>query len=560
MMTDQLEAWRQKASRGGKTDLDALTAITDDGISFGPIYAASGAAVVPGRGARPWTIFERIDGETPLDRAFAQTVDGGADGLALVLDHAPGRRAGTTRATLDAVKPFIRKSGDATLRLEPGETELSATASLLSDHPHAALVFDPFACLAAQGFLATPLTGLAEIAIAHAETGHATIVADGRFWHDCGATEAQELALVASAVMELLRRAKNAGVHIDRTAPHLGVMVAIDANQFLNIAKLRALRLLLAQIFSEVGVETTVQVHAETSWRMTTRRDPYLNMLRATSAVVAAATGGADSITVSPLPLSDPDFSARMARNIQIMAQAESFLARVSDPGAGSGAVEDLTESIAAAAWDSLRTIENGGGLTEALTEGSVQRMIATARDTRQDKIARREIEIVGVNVHVDREAKQAPPQNDMALPAVPANPAIVVPPMTPSCLAEAFEQSGDQALAIAEAGSPPTVFVAGFGGADTAGMIDALAALGLPVIDGGSCETPDQLASAFRQSGARAAAIAAGSDGSPDLDLKGAGAKIVIGDGIADTDAELSSSTNLPALGAFIMDRLSPQ
>ena len=124
--------------------------------------------------------------------------------------------------------------------------------------------------------------------------------------------------------------------------------LAADADQFLTIAKFRALRKLWARVEEACGLAPEpVFVSAETAWRMMTQRDPYVNMLRTTIAAFAAGLGGADAITVLPFTaaLGLPDrFARRIARNTQLMLLEESNLAKVSDPAAGSGGIEDLTD------------------------------------------------------------------------------------------------------------------------------------------------------------------------------------------------------------------------
>jgi methylmalonyl-CoA mutase len=142
---------------------------------------------------------------------------------------------------------------------------------------------------------------------------------------------------------------------------------------------------------------------------MLTNLDPHTNVLRTTAAVFSAAVGGADSVTALPydaaLESYDP-FARRIARNSQTILIEEAGLAHVADPGAGSGAVEALTEALAAAGWERFRAIEKEGGLLAAILSGSVQRSIAETRDRRLEQLRQNEIQIVGANVFRDRSAK----------------------------------------------------------------------------------------------------------------------------------------------------------
>src|SRR5262249_16762092 len=134
-------------------------------------------------------------------------------------------------------------------------------------------------------------------------------------------------------------------------------------------------------------------VAAETAWRMMTKRDPYVNMLRATIAVVAAGLGGADAITVLPftMALGLPERCARrIARNTHPALPDESNLARVTAPGAGAGGVEDMTEQLCRAAWTQFQEIERAGGAWAALEQGMIQKKVAAVRAERQVAVARR--------------------------------------------------------------------------------------------------------------------------------------------------------------------------
>jgi methylmalonyl-CoA mutase len=133
-----------------------------------------------------------------------------------------------------------------------------------------------------------------------------------------------------------------------------------------------------------------VPIHAETAWRMMSRRDPHSNILRTTSAAFSAAVGGADSIAVLPFDAisgAGEELARRLARNTQTILAEEAHLFRVADPAAGSGAVEALTAALAEAAWPRFQTIEAAGGVQGALAGGSLQRDIATVRKARRRRV-----------------------------------------------------------------------------------------------------------------------------------------------------------------------------
>ncbi len=160
--------------------------------------------------------------------------------------------------------------------------------------------------------------------------------ADGRVIHDAGGSEVQELVYVLAAGTAYLRAIEQAGIALEDAQGMIYARLSADADQFLTLAKFRALRLLWARIEQACGLAPKpLFVAADTAWRMLTQRDPYVNMLRSTIATFSAGLGGANTVTVLPhtlaLGLPDP-FARRAARNTQLVLLEESNLAKVSDP------------------------------------------------------------------------------------------------------------------------------------------------------------------------------------------------------------------------------------
>ena len=151
------------------------------------------------------------------------------------------------------------------------------------------------------------------------------------------------------------------------------------------MTEFRAMRRLWARVEQACGLDPKpLRIHAETAWRMMTRRDPYTNILRTGMAAAAAGMGGADSVCVLPYTqaLGLPDaFARRVGRNSQIVLLEESHLGRVSDPAAGAGGLEALTSQIAEAGWDAFQAIEGEGGIVASLSVGKIQRRIEAVRD-----------------------------------------------------------------------------------------------------------------------------------------------------------------------------------
>ena len=404
-----------------------LVSKTYDSIAIVPLYERDGGArAVFGRQAgAPWQIVQRIEFPDPA-AANAQALhdlEKGATGLALVfvgaigaygfglagdaslarlldgvvldagiaVDLQPGPRAEHVARQLTDV---IRRRGvsptavDIRFGFDPLGEIASGRQSALSWHDDSARFAAAIDGLAAQGYKG-PFAA-----------------ADGRVVHAAGGSEAQELAYVLATALAYLRALEANGVALGDARRMIYFRLAADADQFLTTAKFRALRKLWARIEEACGlVRAPVFIAAETAWRMITRRDPFVNMLRATMAVVAAGLGGADSIAVVPhtAAIGLPDgFARRTARNTQLILLEESNLAKVADPAAGSGALESLTHELCLAAWSLFQEIEKAGGAVAALEHGLIQAEVAAMRTAREKAIAQRKDALTGTSEFPD--------------------------------------------------------------------------------------------------------------------------------------------------------------
>jgi methylmalonyl-CoA mutase len=255
--------------------------------------------------------------------------------------------------------------------------------------------------------------------------GVRAITVDGPAFHDLGANASWELAGVIAAGVSYLRLLVDGGVSASDALRQISFRLAADDDQFMTIAKLRAARQLWARVAevldaADAGAAT---VHAVTSKPMMAQRDPWVNLLRTTVAAFAAGVGGADTVAVRPFdsaipggwPGTAPSFARRMARNTQLLLLEESHIGRVLDPGGGSWFVEDLTEALAARAWEHFRDIESRGGFAAA--RDYLAEQIAQVSEKRGDDIAHRRTAITGVNEY--------PNLAEMPLPASDPDPGV---------------------------------------------------------------------------------------------------------------------------------------
>ncbi len=295
-------------------------------------------------------------------------------------------------------------------------------------------------------------------------------VADGRVIHDAGGSEVQELAYVLAVGVAYLRALEGADVALDAARSMVYARLSADADQFLTMAKFRALRLLWARIEQSCGLAPKpLFIAADTAWRMLTQRDPYVNMLRATMATFAAGLGGANSINVLPhtLALGLPDaFARRVARNTQLVLLEESNLAKVSDPAAGSGGIETLTRQLCEAAWAQFQEIEKAGGAFAALGNNVIQPKGAATRAARQASIARRREVLTGASEFPNLHEVRATVLKAKPVEAAPyGKPRIKFAALAPIRLAAPFELLRDRSdHLLARTGARPKIFLANLG------------------------------------------------------------------------------------------------
>lgn len=232
-----------------------------------------------------------------------------------------------------------------------------------------------------------------------------TLAVNGKNFGNAGASAVQELGFSLAQGAEYLTALTEKGVEIDAVVKNLKFNFSVSANYFMEIAKLRAARLLWAQIVKAYGPKcecsAKMTIHAETgSWNKTVY-DAYVNMLRTQTEAMSASIGGADSITVLPFNAAyeaSNEFSDRIARNQQLLLKEESHISKIVDPAAGSYYIEELTASIAENAWKLFIDVQEKGGFIAALREGFIQAEVKKMAAKRDGNVATRRENLLGVN------------------------------------------------------------------------------------------------------------------------------------------------------------------
>jgi methylmalonyl-CoA mutase len=545
------EKWRHlvdKALKGADFERK-LVFKTADGLRVEPLYTradtlAGAASAVPGKAPftrgthgqaqdQGWQIHQRVveADAAAANKVILEELEGGANGVVLQIagpgqngikiastddaaatlpgvfvDYAPIQLAGGVQG-LEAARHYLR--GLAALKPEAGGTATSR------------LNVDPIGTLARFGAAWAPI----EKAIAEtvkfageargSERRVSSVLVDATVPHEAGASEAQELAYLAAALVAYLRAFESAGFAPKDALPAIAFALSVDTDLFLNAAKVRAARTIIARIAAASGASPgTVHITAVSSQRMMAKRDPWTNMLRTTAACAAASFGSADAITVLPYTwaLGIPDrFARRIARNSQLVLQEESQLGRVIDPIGGSWYVEKLTQELAARAWTLFQDIEAEGGLIVALSSGGLQDDIARIAETRARSIATGRVELTGVSVFpfLGDDGVKVTPYAETAPLTKPA-----VRALTPHRLGEAFEKLRDAGDAfLAKTGKRKRVFMANLGeiaehNRRSQWMWNFLAAGGIEGLTSDGYKDAAEAAEAFRASGVRIACI----------------------------------------------------
>ncbi|MDH6438879.1 methylmalonyl-CoA mutase [Streptomyces sp. SAI-144] len=457
---------------------DALSTALEDGLRTRPLYTAHDAAPDPGfPGFAPFVRGARAEGNTTGgwdvrqrhavadNTAVLTDLENGVTSLWLVAGEG-GIPVASLGNVLDGV--FLDL---APVALDAGSQVASAAQELLRLYDErgidrkaarGSLGADPLGHEARTGQALdfAPVVPLAR-RCAEEYPGLRALTVDALPYHEAGGSAAQELGASIATGVAYLRELTEAGLSVEQACAQLEFRYAATADQFLTIAKLRAARRLwarVAEVCGAPGAGAQAQ-HAVVSPVMMTRRDPWVNMLRATIATLAAGVGGADAVTVLPFDhaLGLPDaFARRIARNTSTILVEESHLSRVIDPAGGSWYVERLTDELAEAAWQFFRTIERDGGQAAVLRSGRLRTDLATTWAQRSKKLATRREPVTGVSEFPFLSEK--PVVRDPA----PEQPAGGLPRVRRD---EAYEELRARSDAhLAATGSRPRVFLAAIG------------------------------------------------------------------------------------------------
>ncbi len=456
--TTSYDEWRAAAEatlKGGSFEKKLITK-THEGIELQPMYRAEDVADLPHMGSlpgfapfvrgtqvlgykhKPWEVSQELANATPesFNQALLADLERGQTAVNMRLDLAtllgedanaaePGRVGkgglsisclGDLTSALAGVDleqtPIFIQTGAAGLPLLAMVLAMLAKQLRSPGKLRGCIGSDPLGELAGSGRLPRSLSGayddLAQLtrwAVAKAP-GVRTLLVRGHPYHDGGGNAAQELAFALATGVEYLCELQARGVTVDQAAPRVLFAFSLGSNLFMEVAKLRAARMLWDKVVAAFGggeEARKLHLHARTSGWNKTLYDPDVNMLRATTEALSGVLGGCNSLHIGPkdeVVRVPSDFSRRVARNTHAVLSEEVGLTRAVDPAGGSWYLESLTDTLARKSWELFREVEKQGGMAKALSAGFPQQQVAAVSDQRAKAYAQRRDIFVGTNMY----------------------------------------------------------------------------------------------------------------------------------------------------------------
>lgn len=598
-----MDAWKEAAQRSlGSRPLDSLTSVSHEGLDIKPLYTAEDlphdAPKISSNHRGPWETCSAVDLRA-TESAIAETeaaVEGGASALWLTVDR---RSSSWSRLTAGMMNGILEAARGSSVYLDargvaPALAAVTAAAARRRDgsarNLQGGFDFDPLGTIAADGSLPWNLEAcfwlMSDMVLWTEDQapGMRALAVSTLPYARSGATAVQELAIAMATGVEYLRRLEIAGIGPERVCPRMRLIFAVGRDLFMEISKLRAARLMWARVAQACGLpaeDRGISIHAVTSPRCLTARDPWVNMLRGTTEAYAAVVGCADVVTVLPFDsaLGAPDeIGRRMALNTQNILRDESHFDKVRDPAGGSYFVERLTHDLAVAAWERFQGIEIAGGMYNQVRSGAIARELGETLANKRRAIAHRRDLVTGVSSYPNLEEKRPTRRrSDRGKRPLPDDESTAVrralgsssvsfegavetasegvsvrdlielfaghdePTRMAPFPAEregiAFERLRDASdKQLHKTGARPHAFLAAVGSpsdftADVAFVVNVLAAGGVTTVRGEGLEGVQDSAAAFEASGSRTAVLCAPAEVIPDLarNIKSRGAHRVL-------------------------------
>ncbi|MBM9546922.1 methylmalonyl-CoA mutase [Leptospira sp. 201903074] len=402
------EDWKNQILKDLKGNpWDKVTWETEEGFKIEPFYRKEDTKDLPRVYKRNpgWNVTETVTSESDLSDLSKK----GADAAILISHEEKGNQFGLKISSAADLENLAGLTEKLPLVISLATRTLSFAESLkklTSSHNTVLGDYDPYGTALLCGELGTEESSIGKsFAALSGSKGFAGVGIHSYYLRDSGASIGQELAYSLSWGVDYLNRHIDTGVSIEDAASNIWFWMGIGSDYFTEIAKFRAIRILWTEILNAykpgLGESVPALIVARTSSFQFTAYDPYVNMLRGTTAAMSAVMGGADFVSVLPF---DSEYSTqqelgkRIARNSQLLLRYESFLDKVEDPAAGSYYLEVLTKKLAETAWAKFQTLESEGGFGEALKKGTIQKEIKSRANKKRTALATKKEILLGTN------------------------------------------------------------------------------------------------------------------------------------------------------------------
>jgi len=432
------EQWKEKAIADLKgADFDKkLVWRTLEGFNLQPYYSSEDLKALDylkkyernslnteddSQGPRYWINREKIvvkDTESANQSAI-HALNSGADGLLFDLTGNEGidlKKLLNTILPLHCSVSFIANREAA--KLIKGYFTFESTTDIETSQLSGSINYDPIRSLTLTGKMAKDGFSVLKdiIEITNTADRFYGLTVNSSHFQNSGSSLTQELAFTLNAAVEYIDKLGDLGVSPEKVIRNIEFFMAVGTDYFLEIAKLRALRILFYKIAESYGLVEydpgNVQIHCISSMWTKTIYDPYVNMLRNTTEAMAAVIGGCNALTISPY---DENFatpteqSKRISRNVSNMLKEESYFDKIVDPSAGSYYIENITDEFVKKSWELFAEIEKEGGFIKSFTSGKIQSRIRETREQRLALAAQRKEIFVGTNQYPNTKEQLDP-------------------------------------------------------------------------------------------------------------------------------------------------------
>ncbi|WP_253701530.1 methylmalonyl-CoA mutase family protein [Bacillus sp. FJAT-27445] len=484
-----MEDWKEKAEQSLKgKSIDTLKNSTYESIILKPLYTLENrkSAGFPGkpdfrRGinplgyrARKWNIAQKVFWESPdeLTKKLSDAFSKGQTAISFGLKPGLEKEAAIAAAPFSAGRPFAVDAGssqNAFISALEGAIEAGDITGYIG--------YDPLSLTAKKNSSAPASFEEWSKTIAQTANKHPNlriVLIDTGVYHNGGANAVQELAVSAAAGVFYIEQLLKAGMDISTIFSKMVFKFAVGSNFFMEIAKLRAARIIwdkIGELYGAVELVRGMEIAAETSPFTKTLFDPHVNLLRSGNEAFAAVLGGVQYVQVEPFDSlgGATPISERIARNIQLILQEEALLDKVADPAGGSWYIEELTEQLAEKGWELFGKIDALGGMPAVLKSGWLEKEIATTLDQRVADAKARKQSIVGTNVYANlAETAKVIPEWQRSVTGIPHT-RLSIPFEELRLKSAALEKSGQKAsiglicLGSLKESKPRADFVEGF-------------------------------------------------------------------------------------------------